>query len=1594
MDESTVWKLIDVYFQENPQALVKHHVDSFNQFYDTQIFQLFKEMNPIKLEVDYDTELQEFRSKCLMYIGGKEGKLVYFGKPIIHDPNDNAHYMFPNECRLRDMTYSITIHYDVEIEYTRILRENDIPTVLDENGYAVFDELDSKDTTINGEIYKKDYTPSELAKIRENTKIQSKTQFIKMKLNKIYLGQFPIMVQSKLCVLHNLPRELRFSLGECKNDNGGYFIINGKEKVVIPQEEFGSNMLNIYKDNDEKYLYSVDLKSVSENVSKPVRHLSVKILASTKTISKNNIGVFIPNAGNKPIPLFVVFRALGILTDEEIISYCTLQDSSQLNVQFAPYLEACIHDAASITTQYEAVYFISLLVKGRSITRTMRILSDYFLPHVGEVNFLEKAYHLGYMVNRLMSVACGLEPTTDRDSYKCKRLTLIGPLMRDLFREYYKLQQKHIQKFFETRYEFGKDTYADLSNMINAKYQEAFSERKVEEGFRKAFKGNWGASAHTKIVGVVQDLNRLSHNGLISHLRKINLPMDSSVKLVAPRVLHGSQWGIIDPIDTPDGGNIGLHKHLSIMTHVTTFLSREPVIEWLCSNFSLKKLKNITPDRCGILTKVFVNGYWVGCVADPISTIKKVKLFRRQGLIPATISCAFDYLRNTITLQCDGGRLCRPIFYKDDDNRFVFDNKSQWDKIQKELTNPTNTNLWTKLISGFLEKSANFEIFSDKIYNWEDLYKSPKESINESKALLEYLDTQETESSLIAMKFDEITASNCKYTHCEIHPSTTYGVMCNLINFLEHNPASRNSFSCGQSKQACSLYSSNYQLRMDKTAVVLNNGQIPLVKSRYLQYINNEENPYGENAIVAIMCYTGYNVEDAVLINEGALQRGLFRTTYYTTYSAHEEKEIKNDTVTHDITFQNVLNLENIEGMKPDYDYSYLDENGLIAENTEIDDKIVLIGSSTLVDSATGKRKDSSKTPKKGQLGTVDKSFITEGDEGQRIAKIRIREERIPTFGDKFASRAGQKGTVGMVIAEENMPFTKDGIRPDMIINPHALPSRMTIGQMVECITGKACCMEGTAGECTSFYNRENKLGMFGELLSKHNFHSNGDEILYDGMTGKQLEASVFIGPTYYMRLKHMVKDKINHRATGPLTNLTRQPVSGRANDGGLRIGEMERDAVISHGMSSFLRESMMDRGDKYKLAICNKSGMIAIYNPSKDLLISPSADGPIKYTGSVEKDKEIEAIQYTKHGRDFSIVNVPYTLKLLIQELQGLNVQLRIITDDNINQIENMNFSKNLNLLVNKEKITIQEVIEDTQNILNQEKNEAKKDENETNDDMSPVEQLPSLSSSSENISLGKLMENDKKQYDRLDVAKYMQGKKDDTIEDSKINSNEDSYQSPYMPIDTTPVYIPSSDTSPIKYNSNSPQFNINDYSSNNSEAQYGGSNKIELNDKVLLKGDVKSKRLWKVTHKNDKTGMYTIDTDDLDLLSVKDSRDIVDKTRIRKPNVFDVETLEKTPSYMQEDNNEALEEEYAASTVVPRIPIPRMDTQQPVNIIKIFNQGGVDNSEGEKTATPNQYFDGNELDANYIPQNGNDNIENNYETIKKDIVIQKLDS
>ena len=1370
------WEIVEKFFSHDEQVLVKHHISSYDLFMREGFPKILRDENPVSLEFkDAESERQNIRSAkiqytCKLFLGGKDGTLIYYGKPIIYDNTneedvpieeaDFKHYMYPNEARLRNMTYATTVRIDVLVEMS-----HPNPEYVDEATTGDKPKTISKSFTIP----------------------------------RVYLGRFPIMVQSDLCILKDIAPQVRFYLGECRNDHGGYFIIDGKEKVIISQEKFADNLINIRvmgghdedaKNSGELFTHSADIRNISEDPSKPVRTMSVRIVAQTPSHTHGNIVVMIPNV-RSPVPLFIVMRALGIESDKEIIEHCVydLEANAGLTDMFVP----SVHDAGRIFTQRQALEFIGMLTKlgnnvnadkDKTINCAHEILSDYLLPQVGELNYKHKAYMLGYIVNKLIRVAAKIDLPTDRDSFRNKRVEVSGTLLYDLFREYYKIQIKNIRQSIDTTYYYEKtDKYqgANFTDLISrANYQMHFKENDLEQGVRRAFKGNWGSTSHTKRVGVVQDLNRLSYNSFISHLRKINLEMAAGANLIKPRLLHSSQWGMIDPVDVPDGANTGLHKHLSMTTQITAGCSAQPMIEWLRDRGNIRFIDECEPRHLFYMSKILVNGTLWGATDTPVELINTFKFHRRIALIPVFISIRWHISSNEIHIFTDAGRLCRPLFYTDRDivagdagehdvgkpsyHRMMHGSPEHVSATTESVKDDAEERKrkkkrwsWENLVSGTADKSDNiqFNYENYKFYSVQELYgdgSAEKEAVEggigsevrsetrkmmaklrDNKAIVEFLDQSETESALIGMSLpdsnylktskhhrsaksgagdaesggDVVTSLKNMYTHYEIHPSLILGVMGNQISFVENNQFPRDAFGCGQAKQTASLYHTNFFSRIDKMSMVINNGQTPIVKSRYLEYINNEEHPNGENAIVAIMCYNGYNVEDSILFNEAAIKRGLFNITYYNMYEDCEESSpvpaIPGVHTNHTNTrFSNMKNVS-ARGINSDHDYQHLDAHGIIRENVELNDRMVVIGKTQCSDDAPDDIYAAPVVAKKGQLGYVDRTYMTEGMQGKRIAKVRVREHRYPAVGDKFCSRCGQKGTVGLIIPERDMPFTADGIRPDIIINPHAIPSRMTVGQLIETIMGKACIATGTFGDCTAFVNQGPRHKIFGDVLANNGFHPSGNDILYSGMSGEQIEADIFIGPTYYMRLKQMVKDKINYRRTGPYTELTRQPVQGRANDGGLRVGEMERDSIISHGTAHFLKESMTTRSEQssYFVAICNTTGMIAIYNKTQDLFMSPLADGPIKYAGNMQELKSAKVVNITRHGRSFSVVQIPYALKLLIQELQVMNVQMRIITDANVDHIASLAASHNIKRLTMDANASLVSVTTDTARAL-----------------------------------------------------------------------------------------------------------------------------------------------------------------------------------------------------------------------------------------------------------------------------------------------------
>ena len=1182
--------IIDKFFKENPNFLVDHHLESYNRFVNNDIRQIITQNNPISFNKKLQSKNGEDipMHQCDIYIGGKQGDKIQFAKPILYE-NGEKHYLYPNTARLQNLTYSFSIMVDIDCEF----------------------------------------------KINENSDPKLHT------VKDVFFGNIPIMVQSDMCILNKMPSDVRFNMGECKIDPGGYFIIDGNEKTVISQERFANNILRVSKTNDENNMFIAEIRSESEDESKPVRETKVHLITyqdeeemfnehkdDMKHIPQlvfQQIVVTIPNI-NMPIPLFIVFRALGIISDKDIMKMCVPDDDQRMMELLRP----SIYDANKIFTQQLAIEYMAPFTKYLTEYHTWFILADYFLPHVNDLSevkrhfafdLIEKAHFLGFMVNRLLRVAIDLDKPTDRDSFQFKRVEPSGVLLSDLFKEFYKSQIKHVIKMMDIYHNETETTYDDDPEAFKQFCIDTISpvlkQRITEKGIIAGFKGDWGSETYTKRVGLSQELNRLSYSSAISLLRKCVMQMDENSIVLGPRYLHATQWGIMDPADS-DGGDVGNHKCFAICTKISTDTSKLPILQILntytkkSSRIHCIEIVHTKPELLFELTKIFVNGHWKYSTQTPNELMIDFKDKRRRGNEHITIwtSISFNIRENIIYIYTDAGRVCRPLLYIDNTKNVSFD-------LDEHAT-------WYDMLHG----------------------KSTKPSS------VEYIDCTESNTSLISLNHLP-SYHDTNYTHVEIHPSLILGFMGLQIIFPEHNPLPRNAFSCGQSRQAVSVYNTNYQNRMDKMGVVLNYGQIPLIKSYFLQHLNQEYIPYGINAMVAIMCYTGYNTEDAMLINRSSLQRGMFNTSYFTTYEESEDEEI------------GLLFSSNEE--IPEYD-----DSGIIREQILVDGK-------TAIMNMTIRNKTRPVYTKRDQRGYIDKTFMTSNPVGSRTAKVRICEERIPNIGDKFASRAGQKGTCGIILDECNMPFNEHGIRPDLIINPHALPSRMTLGQLLECLIGKVHLEHGSYGDCTVF-NKKTDLKTYADKLREYDFHSSGVELLYNGMTGEPVQSDIFIGPTYYMRLKHMVKDKINFRERGPMTALTRQPVQGRAKEGGLRIGEMERDGVLANGMNMFETESMMIRGDgtyidnvshtrkPYRLTIDNVSGFISIVN-NTNTHYSPSIDGPLEIN-----ENGIQSIP--KYNKSYSTINVPYSFKLFMQEIATMNIQMRLVTSDNIQQLTNMGWT------------------------------------------------------------------------------------------------------------------------------------------------------------------------------------------------------------------------------------------------------------------------------------------------------------------------------
>ena len=1084
----TPWKLIEAYFDgHHLERLVRHQLESYNNFVGYQIIKTIEMFNPVHIasEQDFDPVSKKYALEVFITF---ENFSIY--RPQIHENNGAIKIMFPEEARDRNFTYASAMTLDFVSKY--IVRTG---------------------------------------KNLENTQIFHKT------IPNIHIGKLPIMVKSSICVLNQYKHKEKDELGECRMDTGGYFIINGSEKTVLGQERAAENRVycfNVAKSNT-KFSWSAEIKSVPD-----FKCISPKQLNLMLNKKDNGFGypivVQIPRI-KQPIPLVIVFRALGVISDKDICQTILLELNNEHNEMLLQALQASIMEGNTHLTQADCIAYITSYAMYTPINMdketgarkkaefTADILNNDVFPHCHSVS--QKVYFLGYMTNRLLQASFGLIGQDDRDSYVNKRVDLTGTLLNNLFRNYFnklvKDMEKQVIKEINTGSWKSTEDYLNIINLTNI--YKIIKSMTIENGIKRALAtGDFGIKhTNNNKVGVAQVLSRLTYVSSLSHARRISTPTDKNGKLIPPRKLHNTSWGFLCPAETPEGHSVGVVKNLSYMTHITISSNSLPLYEYIMPN--IINIDQVPVKQAAIMfrkVKVFINGAWVGFTNEPQELYLMLKDKKYKGIINVYTSVVFDYKAMEIRVCNDSGRLCRPVL-----------------KVK-------NRNI---LVSPRLLKNLE-----SGEYRWDDLLSSSK--LDDS--VIEYIDAEEQNGSLIATAPRDLfnpDLNDFRYTHCEIHPSTIFGILASCIPFPEHNQSPRNCYQCAQAKQAMGVYVTNYQKRMDKTAYVQNYPSRPLVDTRIMNMIKLNKIPSGCNVIVAIMTHTGYNQEDSLLFNKGSIDRGLFMITVY-----HTEKDEDKQKINGDEEVRCKPEPSKTKGMKMG-NYNKVNSKGMIPENTLVCNRDVIIAKVTPIKENKNdhtkliKFQDQSKIYKTNEDTYIDKNYTDRNGEGYNFCKVRLRTQRKPVIGDKFSSRHGQKGTIGNIIPESDMPFTGEGVKPDIIINPHAIPSRMTIGQLKETLLGKVLVELGLFGDGTSF--GEFDVNEIRKELLKVGFESNGNEIMYNALTGEQMECSVFIGPVFYQRLKHMVNDKAHSRSIGPMVNLTRQPAEGRSRDGGLRFGEM-----------------------------------------------------------------------------------------------------------------------------------------------------------------------------------------------------------------------------------------------------------------------------------------------------------------------------------------------------------------------------------------------------------------------------------------------------
>jgi len=971
----------------------------------------------------------------------------------------------------------------------------------------------------------------------------------------VEIGRIPVMVKSEICNTSGMSSEELLENHNDPKDPGGYFIINGNERVMVMAEDLAENQPFIETDSRGNLI--LKMFSLRGTYRIPV------------TISESKDGLFnISFSRFRDLPAIVILKALGLTKEADIAKYIGRERDSVI-VNLYEFVNLADPESAMMNIAEQT----SLQgTKKEILDRVKQRIDSYLFPHIGQKkeDRIKKAVTLCKLIKQFLLVKEKLKLRTDKDHYANKRVRLSGDLLASLFRVNLGILVRDIQ------YSLQKSSKRKKFYSIKTIAKSTLFSHRVESAIAT---GAWTGERS----GVTQNMQKTNYLDSISQLQRVSSMLPSDQENFLARTLHPTHYGRFCPIETPEGTEIGLRKNLALLAQVSTRVE-------LDETKFLKDLEADGLDKIGIGgDDVFFNGRFIGTVKNLKDFVKRIREKRRAGELPIQLNVREDHDFQTILISTEPGRVLRPLI--------ILENGA------------------SKL------KNEHLIALEQKEMKWNDLIKL---------GIIEYLDAAEEENALVALYEEEITE---KHTHLEIDVIDLMGVVTSLVPYGNHDQSSRLNRGSKTQKQALGLYCANYLSRLDTDVSILQYPQKPIVRS--FVYDTLDTYPAGQNLVVAVMTYEGYNMEDALVLNKGSLDRGVGRSFYYRPYSAVEMNYAGG------LKDEIIIPEKDTSGYKTEASYKQLESDGIVYPEADINEGEVLIGKvsppkflSEAREISIKTKKESSVTMRQEEKGIVDAVFITEDDEGNKIVQIRTRDQRIPEVGDKYATSHGQKGVIGLIVPEEDVPFTSKGIRPDVIFNPHGLPSRMTVGYLLELLAGKVGCLKGEIMDGTSFSGVGKKE--LEEQLEELGFRSDGKETMYNGITGKKITAKIFVGNLYYLKLKYMVSNKIHGRASGKVALLTRQPIEGRARGGALRLGEMEQQALVAHGASLLLKERY--DSDKVVLPICTKCGTVGIEDTIRNKTVCPICNS-----------EEIEPIE------------VSYAFKLLLEELQGLHIHTQL---------------------------------------------------------------------------------------------------------------------------------------------------------------------------------------------------------------------------------------------------------------------------------------------------------------------------------------------